>query len=111
MRFIAGIVLTLSVFPLLARADSSIDYCAGNSELACISSPHCTLHLGKEANSGYACKAAANTCEQGFIQESGTPAECEAKRGCTFAPHSCYCPPNLLCRCGGGAPSQCQPSS
>lgn len=83
--------------------------CADESELQCINSTECTLHqIESKGRKQYVCLPAANSCELGFSQKSGTPQECEAKVGCVFTYQNCYCSPDVLCVCGGGPPSQCR---
>jgi hypothetical protein len=104
--------LILVAFALFASSASrSAEPCEQRSELQCISATDCTLHQIGPPGSKYECRDAANACEQGFRQKSGTPEECEAKPGCVFVPQNCYCAPDpdVVCRCGGGPPSQCRP--
>lgn len=82
--------------------------CSESSELECIHSPKCTL-VQTAQHGGYVCRAAQGHCEEGFLQagDGDIRKNCEARRGCEFKPASCYCPPNVDCRCGGGPPAQC----
>jgi len=77
------------------------------AELQCINSGESTLILVGEAPGVYVCRAAEGPCEQGFRQRIDTAEMCEAKEGCVFDPGFCYCPPDLVCFCGGGPPPQC----
>ena len=85
-------------------ADS--ESCESLTELACIKSPACTL-VQVETNS-YRCRPATGKCELGFLQWGEKQKEnCESKPDCKYVPGSCYCPPDVICRCGGGRPPQC----
>lgn len=80
--------------------------CALLTELECIKSPDCTLTF-VETNK-YICRPATGKCEVGFVQWGDTQIQsCEAKPGCKYIPGSCYCPPDVDCRCGGGQPPKC----
>jgi hypothetical protein len=91
--------------------------CATLSEAACLESERCTLEVvegedgaGKaipEGTGGYRCRAAEGPCEIGFRQGSGSAEECAARPGCRFIPGRCYCPPGVVCICGGGPPPRC----
>ncbi len=86
---------------------SETESCDQFSELQCISSAACTLELISDSVGKYRCRTAENYCEEGFIQRTDRLAECELKSGCFFQGQRCYCPPDVLCRCGGGAPAMC----
>ncbi len=77
------------------------------TELQCIDSGDWTLVLVGEWSGQYFCRPAEGPCEQGFLQRTDTEGSCEAKQGCVFDPGFCYCPPDLVCFCGGGPPPQC----
>src|SRR5262249_53067184 len=82
---------------------AELDMCAFLSELACIKSADCKLvQLRAEAGSPYKCRSNANACEVGFVQHTPSKAACESNRDCVFQSSSCYCPPDVICRCGGG---------
>jgi hypothetical protein len=81
--------------------------CDDLTELQCIDSGECTLILVSEMTGEYACRPAEGLCEPGFLQRSDTAQSCEAREGCSFVPGVCYCPPDLVCFCGGGLPPQC----
>ena len=91
--------------------------CAALSEAACLESERCTLEVvegedsdGKaipEGTGGYRCRAAEGPCETGFRQGSHSAEECVARSGCQFIPGRCYCPPGVVCICGGGPPPRC----
>jgi hypothetical protein len=102
----AAAICALLAFSTVA---TSAESCEKLTELQCINSADCTLHQRGARGSHYSCEAAANACERGFKQKSGTQADCESKTGCIFVPQSCYCAPDVICRCGGGPPSQCHP--
>lgn len=103
-------LLACSAAPPVA-ADDSTPPCATRSEQQCIDSPDCTLALvAEDDGGGYLCRDTANACEEGFRQSDGTPEECEAKEGCRFDPGRCYCPPDVVCICGGGPPPSCVPA-
>lgn len=88
--------------------DDAVKSCASLSELDCLKSPDCILQKNQK-DSGYLCRAADNRCELGFKQSLHQKSDCEAKEGCKFLPANCYCEPNKLCVCGGGAPAMCIP--
>jgi hypothetical protein len=102
----SAVIWTLFTFSTVA---TSAESCEKLTELQCINAPDCTLHQRGTTGSDYSCEAPANACEQGFKQKSGTRADCESKAGCVFVPQNCYCAPDVICRCGSGPPSQCQP--
>ncbi|MEO8673897.1 MAG: hypothetical protein ABI411_21515, partial [Tahibacter sp.] len=112
MRFAHGLYIALGIALSSGapRADVSADACAALSELACIQSQDCKLELkGPKAGSGYRCRANANTCESRLIQYQASKDRCEAEASCRFTPANCYCPPDVLCFCGGGPPARCEP--
>ena len=78
-------------------------------ETRCLESPDHVLELQRSAFSEYRCRKAANYCEQGFVQSLHGQDACEAKPGCAYQPGECYCPPDVVCVCGGGPVSQCAP--
>jgi hypothetical protein len=104
----AAAIWALLAFSTIA---TSAESCEKQTEFQCINAPDCTLHHRSTTGGDYSCEASANTCEQGFKQKTDTRADCESKAGCIFVPQICYCAPDLLCRCGGGPPSQCQPET
>jgi len=84
--------------------------CGDLTELQCINSGECTFILLGEMTGDYVCRPAEGPCEPGFRQRSDTAESCEAKEGCSLIPGVCYCPPDLVCFCGGGPPPQCMES-
>jgi hypothetical protein len=90
---------------LVAQAEE-LTQCSSLNELNCIKDPACTLV--QKGVIGYQCRGAVGKCEVDFIQWGETQSEsCESKTGCKYVPGKCYCPPDVLCRCGGGKPPQC----
>lgn len=85
--------------------------CESASEAECIVSSECTLVVASDRPGDYACVAARNECEEGFFQRDASAEHCESKAGCRFVPAQCYCPPDLVCVCGGGTPAQCAPAT
>lgn len=81
--------------------------CQQLSEQACFSSAACTLTKDNNTK-GYQCRPAKDHCELLFRQSDDTRETCEAKDGCEYVPASCYCPPGVICICGGGEPAQCR---
>jgi hypothetical protein len=81
--------------------------CANMSEQECLSSAACTLTKSEKTH-GYQCRFANDHCEMLFRQSEENRENCEAKTGCVYVPASCYCPPNVSCKCSGGKPAQCQ---
>ena len=108
MRRFGQITIGIGLCFALSSVEATADNCEELAELHCINSAECTLHQLGGAGTGYECKSAKNLCERGFKQKSGTVVECESKSGCVFVTQSCYCAPDVICRCGGGAPSQCR---
>ncbi len=74
------------------------DACSGLDDVACWTDRSCIL----DASS---CHSPATRCETGFSQ--GAPSSCEEKPGCTLVQEPCFCPPDVVCVCGGGAPPTC----
>jgi hypothetical protein len=80
--------------------------CQQLSELQCIKSESCSLV--QEGVNRYRCQLAVGKCEIGFRQWGENQMEnCEVKPGCQYYSGNCYCPPDVICRCGGGKPPQC----
>ncbi|SRR5258706_6220537 len=92
----------------LAAAGKDPRPCNEATELECLKSAECTL-VQAAVHGKYTCRAAAGRCEIGFRQagDSDIQKDCEARPGCEFRSASCYCPPGVDCRCGGGPPAQC----
>jgi hypothetical protein len=97
--------------PTSPRPGAPSTRCGTLGESQCILAAQCTLVLVGETPSSYVCRSAQNPCEAGFIQRTGTEESCEEKEGCLFEPGMCYCPPDLVCVCGGGPPPQCRPAA
>lgn len=81
--------------------------CAQMTEQECLSSAACTLTRNETAH-GYQCRFAKDYCELLFRQSEENRESCETKTGCVYVPASCYCPPDVTCKCSGGEPAQCQ---
>ena len=93
---------TFTTFTVAAESQS----CSSLTELQCIKSTECTLKF-VERNK-YVCAPANGKCEVGFIQWGDNQVQsCESKSGCKYVPGSCYCRPDVICRCGGGEPPKC----
>ncbi len=92
---------------LLANCASIVEptACDAKTELQCLKSAACKVQLVE--NRKYVCRPAAGRCEMEFVQWSGGKQSCESINGCKHVPHRCYCPPDVTCRCGGGAPQNC----
>ncbi|WP_143534401.1 hypothetical protein [Roseovarius albus] len=46
------------------------------------------------------------------LQSQKTVAQCHSQTGCAYVPAGeCFCPPDVLCVCGGGEPPNCLPST
>ena len=80
--------------------------CRGLSETACLKSPACILQKDK-SESGYQCRLAGNSCEEGFIQSLHLESDCDVKEGCKYVPANCDCAPGKTCQCSGGTPAMC----
>jgi hypothetical protein len=85
--------------------------CESLPESECIKSSACKLEPVAEVRGKYQCRENRNICEDGFIQNQASKEFCENKTSCGFVPANCYCAPHNLCRCGGGSPASCVPSS
>jgi hypothetical protein len=102
--------------PPAAAEDEKAPPCRELTEAACLESGRCTLEVIEgeeipEGTGGYRCRPAQGPCEAGFRQGSDTAETCEAKPGCHFVPGRCYCPPGVVCICGGGPPPTCREES
>jgi hypothetical protein len=95
------------LIPVVA-AGSEGKSCSQATELECIQSTQCTL-VQTQVREKYTCRDSVGRCETGFRQSAdhNIQKDCEAKPGCEFKAAKCYCPPDLLCFCGGGPPAQC----
>ncbi len=78
--------------------------CSDLDEAACFESAECMVALEPGAKT-YTCRAASGPCEAGFVQADTST--CPVERDCELVPASCYCPPTVLCICGGGEPPGC----
>ena len=78
--------------------------CFVATESRCLASAKHTLWQDGQR---YVCRRAVSECERGFVQEKHGPEDCEALGECEFVPGQCYCPPQVVCVCGGGPPSRC----
>jgi len=104
------VAYTLPLLLLVFSSSYSMSNKLSTSELLkCLESPDHTLTETSE--SGYRCQEARNSCEIGFIQALANEASCASKPGCKFVSEECYCPPDVVCVCGGGAPPLCVPKS
>jgi hypothetical protein len=60
------------------------------------------------AYDGHDCVETADPCEISWDELEGTRYACERMTGCIYIPaEPCYCPPDVDCDCGGGAPQRC----
>ena len=75
--------------------------CDQLGETACIETHDCVLELGP--NDSYQCRPTRNHCERMVDPES-----CIEDDSCAWDPGFCYCPPEVLCGCGGGPPPVCR---
>ncbi len=98
-----GLILISMVSPTLA---ASIE-CDSLSELDCLKSMDCVLDQEPETKN-YFCRNPVDDCEKGFSQYDPKKKACESKSNCQFIPGKCYCPPDVLCVCGGGSPPFCR---
>jgi hypothetical protein len=97
-----GLATFLSIAVLMA-----LPGCGALNEQDCLDSASHTLVITEEPR-GYVCLAARDKCEAGFIQSRHGLNECAEDRDCEFVPGNCYCPPGVVCICGGGPPSLCR---
>jgi hypothetical protein len=100
----AGIIAALSLtFALTSPALSTSEalQCEELDQLGCMQEPTC-------AYAGLRCEITDDACEIAWDELAGTEAQCETLAGCTYeARENCYCPPEVDCDCGGGAPQRC----
>ena len=81
--------------------------CAELTEQECLDSPGHTLVIAAD-DGGYQCRVARDQCESGFIQSKHGIGECGADSSCEYETSRCYCPPDVVCICGGGPPGRCR---
>jgi hypothetical protein len=110
MRMLAK-TLKAATFVLFASATSAAEIphiCSQISELECLQSTTCELEQ-VSVHGKYIYREAKNRCEMGFRQSGDEDIKkvCGSKPGCKFKFAECFCPPNVLCECGGGPPAQC----
>jgi hypothetical protein len=92
--------------------------CDDLSLVACVGSKQCMLSAGSR------CVAPWDRCQIAFQQAilnakgnqidrdqyNSTINQCQSQTGCKHVPaEECYCPPDVDCICGGGAPPNCLP--
>jgi hypothetical protein len=102
------VFLVMSLLCAIVCIADAAAVCGDMGELECINSTSCKLEL-IAPHGKYVCRESLGRCEHGFRQAGNGDIQklCEANAGCVFQPGNCYCPPNLECACGGGAPAQC----
>jgi hypothetical protein len=110
LRSTLCVVLFLGAQVATAETNQS-RFCESLLESDCIESSSCKLELAAEIGGKYRCRDNRNACEEGFVQHHATQESCESKASCVFVQSRCYCAPLSLCRCGGGSPAICVPSS
>lgn len=76
------------------------DGCDGLDPAECWTSDACLLDQSPDAQ---LCRAPDNDCERAFVSGAGCP------DGCVHQQFPCFCPPDVTCACGGGAPPRCLP--
>lgn len=85
--------------------------CENFSQEECLYSRYCNL------TREFKCRLPENNCERNFQQAYPSPerhldvlrANCEMTVNCKLEVEKCWCPPQVRCVCGGGAPPQCVP--
>jgi hypothetical protein len=98
----AVIALSLAQMPSAAGGEVDCEQLSQNMDLQCLSEPHCVYD-------GSWCVPTSDPCEIAWPELEGTQASCEAMTQCNYiAEEPCYCPPDVDCVCGGGAPQQCR---
>jgi len=104
---ISPLIIGIAFICLVSSFSMSIaGDCGKLSEQTCIESNKCTLIQNR--NKVYFCIRAISACEMGFVQWGETSqSSCISNKECRFVPQSCYCPPNVICRCSGGKPAMC----
>lgn len=100
MILVLGVTM-ISGFGAPALAGDALD-CTKLDQLECMTARKCVY-------TGSACEITADPCEIAWKELQDTRASCEAMTSCKFVPREqCYCPPNVDCDCGGGAPDRCR---
>jgi hypothetical protein len=96
-----AVVALLSGLSAPTLADAALD-CTKLKQLECMTERKCVRVR-------FSCEATTDPCEIAWQELHGTQASCEAMTNCRFIPREpCYCPPNVVCKCGGGAPDRCR---
>ncbi len=91
----------LSVFIFSVNAEE-VSVCEKLYQKACMEEPRC-------AYTGKFCRPTNDPCEIAWLELEGTLASCESMTACDYIKaEQCYCPPDVICVCGGGAPEQCR---
>jgi hypothetical protein len=120
-RILSSNVLALFIIFMLSFPVKSAEICADIDHLSCFTSTKCMLIQDLDEGP-YHCAAPTDQCQvqfrQGFLSASGLSIElergakisaaCEAREGCEYIPMGkCFCPPGVVCFCGGGTPPNC----
>ncbi len=104
VSFAVIVVALLSGFAVPTLAVAALD-CTKLEQLECMTERQCAF---TGSFGGNACETTADPCEIAWQELRDTQASCEAMTSCRFVPRElCYCPPNVDCKCGGGAPDRC----
>jgi len=121
-----GYVLAWGFLLLMAlTVHTNAQSCETLDLVTCEASPVCThrIAIGGPLGEGICVSEPIQFCQEGLQQadldgggklfgwSEATIAYCENKDRCEYVPAGpCYCPPELQCVCGGGAPPSCRPS-
>lgn len=84
-----------------AMAGAAVD-CTELGQKTCMTERQCIY-------TGGACEQTADPCEIAWQELAHSPASCAEMTSCRYTQsQQCYCPPDVDCVCGGGAPAQCR---
>jgi len=105
-----GGALSLTATFLAVAMAAAPPSCPDLDRKACVQSMDCMSVVARDdaGRRAYRCVAGGDTCRKGFRQDRRET--CSDKPGCRFVPAGpCYCPPDVVCVCGGGPPPDCVP--
>lgn len=105
MRVFLFLLMMMFSLPAMATKDY-LGSCSELGEKACNIAGNCVLEQSEDKT--YRCRSPQNECEENWNKQRSPKESCEATAGCVFVPASCYCPPDVVCICGGGNPPACK---
>ncbi len=116
---LAFLVVMTGGTPMPSQAQSLA--CVDRDLVSCVGSSDCMLSSIANQTASM-CTTPVDRCQIGFRQsildatgqtidnelQQVTIQQCKARIGCAYVPaEQCYCPPDVVCVCGGGAPPTC----